>query len=97
MTEPNRKRRLCSHDMAEVPPECFWLDDPKGQSYFCGARCLCLWSVQFATKPNLPEERKKLDVDLVVPGGGGLHVMTLTGLAWWAVENALGRDDTDAS
>lgn len=83
--------------MAEVPPECFWLDDPKGQSYFCDARCLCLWSVKFATKPNLPEERKKLDVDLVMPGGARLHVTTLRGLARWAAENVLGHDDRDAS
>ncbi len=95
MSAPTRKRRLCSYDMAEVPPECYCLDDAQSAVYFCSARCLCIWSMLWATKPSLPEERTKLDLDLVVPGGARLHFMNLKELARWAVENALGHDSAD--
>lgn len=74
MPEPTRKRRLCSYDRSECPPECYWLDDPQGAVYFCTARCLCIWSVLLATKANLPEKQKALDLDLVSPGGARLHL-----------------------
>ncbi len=95
MAAPIRKRRLCSYDMAEVPPECFCLDDARGAVYFCSVRCLCLWSMLLVTKANLPKERKTLDLDLVMPGGARLHFMELKELARWAVENALGHDSAD--
>ena len=60
-----RKRRLCSYDMAEVASECYCLEDPQGAVYFCSARCLCIWSMLWATKTNLPKGRKKLDLDLI--------------------------------
>ncbi len=63
--------------MAEVPPECYCLDDAQSAVYFCSARCLCIWSMLWATKPSLPEERTKLDLDLVMPGGARLHFMNL--------------------
>ena len=47
------KRRLCSYDMAEVPPKAFVLIDQGGEMYFCNLRCLSVWSVQLATRPNL--------------------------------------------
>ena len=52
------KRRLCSYDMAEVPAESFVLFDHGGEMYFCNLRCLAVWSVQFATKPNLSDEQR---------------------------------------
>ena len=90
MAPSTRTRRLCSFDMAEVPPECYWLDDPRGGVYFCNARCLCLWSIQFATKPNLPEDRKRLECDLVLPGGARHHFSELVDLARWSAANVLG-------
>ena len=91
MPTPARKRRLCSYDMAEVPPECYWLDDAQGAVYFCNARCLCIWSTLLATKANLPEQQKVLDLYLMSPGGARSHFNTVRELARWAFENALGR------
>ena len=47
----------------------------QGAVYFCSARCLCIWSILLATKANLPEERTKLDLDLVMPGEARVHFM----------------------
>ena len=90
-----RKRRLCSYDRSEVPPESYWLDDAQAAVYFCNARCLCVWSILLATKANLPEEQKTLNLDLVRPGGARLHFVHVRELARWAVENALGRDEAN--
>jgi hypothetical protein len=43
------KRRVCSYDMFAVPDPSFALKDTVGEMYFCNLRCLCVWSVQFAT------------------------------------------------
>ena len=40
------KRRLCSYDMVEVPPQAFVLIDLGGEMFFCNLRCLCVWSTQ---------------------------------------------------
>ena len=95
MSAPTRKRRLCSYDRSEVPPESYWLDDAQGAVYFCNARCLCVWSILLATKANLPEEHKTLDLDLVRRGGARLHFGHVRELARWALENALGRDEVN--
>jgi hypothetical protein len=47
------KRRVCSYDMFAVPDPSFVLKDTVGEMYFCNLRCFCVWSVQFATRPNL--------------------------------------------
>ena len=49
------KRRLCSYDMVEATQHAFVLTDSGGEMYFCDLRCLCVWSVQLATRPNLSE------------------------------------------
>ncbi len=33
--------------------------DQGGPMYFCNARCLSMWALNFATKPNRPEEQKR--------------------------------------
>jgi len=71
------KRRLCSYDMVEVPPQAFVLTDPCGETYFCSLRCLCVWSIQLATRPNLPDLQRS----------GGYVLKTLfekLGIAWGA-------------
>ena len=97
MATSTRKRRICSYDMAEVPAECYCLEDAQAAVYFCSDRCLCLWAVLWATKTNLPEDRKRLDMDLVVPGGARVHFMGLRELARWAAEKALGRESAATS
>jgi hypothetical protein len=47
------KRRVCSYDRFAVPDPSFVLKDTVGEMYFCNLRCLCVWSVQLATRPNL--------------------------------------------
>jgi hypothetical protein len=47
------KRRVCSFDMAEVPPEGYVLAEEQGEMYFCNAR----WG-----KPNTDVASRKLDI-----------------------------------
>ncbi len=91
LPEPTRKRRLCSYGLK------YHLSalGAQGAVYFCNARCLCISSVLLATKANLPEEQKTLNLDLVKPGGTRLHFVDVKELARWAVENALGRDEVN--
>ena len=47
------KRRVCSYDIVEVPGDAYVVTDAEGELYLCNARCLCLWAMALATKPNL--------------------------------------------
>lgn len=42
--------------MVAVPENAYIVTDDEGEIYLCNARCLCLWSMTLATKPELPEE-----------------------------------------
>ena len=58
MSQSASKRRICSYDMLEVRPDGYTLTETEGEMYFCNARCLCIWAVQLATRPNLADGRK---------------------------------------
>ena len=49
------ERRICSYCMLEVPSDSYVVTDAEGEIYFCNARCVCLWAIALATKPNLPK------------------------------------------
>jgi hypothetical protein len=63
------KRRVCSYDMFAVPDPSFVLKDTVGEMYFCNLRCLCIWSVQLATRPNLSMEDKTSAYSLTTSSG----------------------------
>lgn len=67
MAEPARRRRICSYDLAEVPADAYIVTDGGGEMYFCNARCLSIWAVDFATKPNRPQEQKDILLNLKTP------------------------------
>ena len=69
MVSGTHKRRLCSYDLAEVSAEGYVVTDQGGQMYFCNARCLSIWALDFATKPNRPEKQKSIGLDLTTPSG----------------------------
>jgi hypothetical protein len=55
--------------MLEVRPNGYTLTETEGEMYFCNARCLCIWAVQLATRPNLADSRKLPSVQLTQPTG----------------------------
>jgi hypothetical protein len=69
MSQSPSKRRICSYDMLEVRPDGYTLTETEGEMYFCNARCLCIWAVQLATRPNLADGRKLPGVQLTRPTG----------------------------
>ena len=83
------KRRLCSYDMAEVPSQAFVLSDPGGEMYFCSLRCLSVWSVQLATRPNLSDEQRSGRYTLSTHGGHDHGFQGINEVARWAVAQAL--------
>jgi hypothetical protein len=62
------KRRVCSFDMAEVPPEGYVLAEEQGEMFFCNSRCLCLWALHFVTNPRRSEEQKRIACELTMLG-----------------------------
>ncbi len=83
------KRRLCSYDMVEVPPQAFVLSDYGGEMYFCNLRCLCVSSIQLATRPNLPEEQRSGAYVLKIQPGDHLRFDSIRAVARWASDAAL--------
>ena len=83
------KRRLCSYDMAEVPEQGFVLTDDGGEMFFCNLRCLCVWSVQLATRPVLSDEQRSGMYILNVPSNEGQRFTGIDQVARWAVDVAL--------
>ena len=92
MSQSASKRRICSYDMLEVRPDGYALTETEGEMYFCNARCLCIWAVQLATRPNLPEDRKLPAVQLTQPNGEQRTFADVAELAKWSVANALDVD-----
>lgn len=90
MAADTHKRRNCSDDLAEVPADAYIVADQGGRMYFCNARCLSIWALDFATKPNRPEEQKSIALDLTSPGGEREQFLNVHDLARWAVAHALG-------
>ncbi len=86
------KRRVCSYDMVEVPEDVYVVTDAEGEAYLCNARCLCLWAVALATKPNLPPALKTQPLTLKPGSGAELAFGSITALAKWASAHALGTD-----
>ena len=83
------KRRLCSYDVVEVPPQGFVLTDPGGEMYFCNLRCLCVWSILLATRPNLPDLQRSGLYILNTQSGDELRFDGVRPLADWVTLNAL--------
>ena len=83
------KPRLCSYDLAAVPDDAFVLNDTGGEMYFCDLRCLCIWSVALATRPELPETVKKGTYVLKTGGGNQHQFIGIAPIARWALEGAL--------
>ena len=84
------KRQVCSYDMLAVPAPSFVLKDTVGEMYFCNLRCLCVWSVQLATRSNLSEEDKNGAYSLITPSGEEHQFAGIVDVARWAAANALG-------
>ena len=78
------KRRVCSCDMFAVPDPSFVLKDTVGEMYFCNLRCFCVWSVQFATRPNLSVEDKTGAYSLATPSGDEHQFTGIVDVARWA-------------
>ncbi len=83
------KVRVCSFDMAEVPPDGYVLAEEQGEIYFCNARCLCLWAVHFVTNPRRPEEEKLIACELIMPSGELRKFSDLIEVAQWSAANVL--------
>ena len=83
------KRRVCSFDMAEVPPQAYLLAEEQGSMYFCNARCFCLWAVQFVTHPRRIEEQKRVACELTTPFGERRRFADFVEAAQWSAANAL--------
>jgi hypothetical protein len=75
--------------MLEVRPDGYTLTETEGEMYFCNARCLCIWAVQLATRPNLANSRKLPSVQLTQPTGEQRTFADVGELAKWSVANAL--------
>ncbi len=91
MAEQARKLRICSYDRAEVPADAYIVTDSGGEMYFCNARCLSIWAVDFATKPNRPPEQKSIVLHLTTPTAVQRQFAHVNELANWALANALRR------
>ena len=70
----------------------YTLTETEGEMYFCNARCLCIWAVQLATRPNLTDDRKLPGVQLTQATGEQRTLRMLGELAKWSVANALTRE-----
>src|ERR1700726_2373715 len=86
------KLRVCSFDMAEVPPDGYVLAEEQGEMYFCNARCLFLWAVHFVTNPRRSEEQKRIDCELTIPSGARGKFTDYIEAAQWSAANALQGD-----
>lgn len=75
--------------MAEVPPHAFVLTDDGGEMYFCDLRCLCVWSVQLATRSNLSVAQRSGQYILHTPSAGEHQFAGIDQVALWAVHVAL--------
>ena len=64
--------------------------ETEGEMYFCNARCLCIWAVQLATRPNSADGRKLPGVLMTQPTGERRTFADVGELAKWSVANALG-------
>ena|ERR1700722_431970 len=89
MSQTASKQRICSYDMLEVRPDGYTLTETEGEMYFCNARCLCIWAVQLATRPNLADGRKLPGVQLTQPTGEQRTFADVGELAKWSVANAV--------
>jgi hypothetical protein len=85
------KRRVCSYDMFAVPGPSFVLKDTVGEMYFCNLRCFCVWSVQRATRPDLPDDDRTGHYSLFTPTGEERQFSGIVEVARWATANALDR------
>ena len=88
-------RRICSHDIVRVPESCYVLNDGEGEMYFCNARCLCLWAVQFVTKAQRSEQDKAVAVEMITSGGEKRRFSHFLDLAQWSAANALFGTEND--
>ncbi len=82
-------RLICSHDRAAISEAAFVLTDDEGPIYFCGLRCLCLWAITWATKPNMPEVTGSMALLLRLPNGEEHTFSGMKRLARWASDLAL--------
>ena len=89
MSQAASQRRICSHDMLEVRPDGYTLTEAEGEMYFCNSRCLCIWAVQLATRPNLADGRRLRGVQLTQPTGERRTFADVGELAKWSVANAV--------
>ena len=60
-----------------------------GEIYLCNARCLCLWSMTLATKPELSEQIKMQPLKLNKSKSEDLEFESIVELAQWSAINAL--------
>ena len=56
--------------------------------YFCNARCLCMWAVNFVTNPRRSEEQKRVPCELTMASGERRKFNDFVGVAQWSAANA---------
>jgi hypothetical protein len=78
--------------MAEIPPDGYVLAEEQGEMYFCNARCLCLWAMQFVTNPRRSEEQKRIPCELKMPSGERRRFADFIDAPQWSAANALMGD-----
>lgn len=87
-------RNFCSYDRLAVPGNGFVLDHDGEELYFCKLRCLCLWSVQVATRPTLSEADRRGTFLLHSLTQKELRFEGIVELARWSASSALGKAAT---
>lgn len=75
--------------MATVPEGSFLLKDAGGEMYFCDLRCLCIWSVQLATRQSLSEVQSSGTYLLSTPVREEYRFEGIGQVARWATGRAL--------
>jgi hypothetical protein len=68
--------------MFAVPDPSFVLKDTVGEMYFCNLRCVCVWSVQLGTRPNISVEDKNVAYSLTTPSGEEHQFAGIVDVAW---------------
>jgi hypothetical protein len=59
MTQPSRKRQICSYDLSEVSTEIYVLVEEQGEMCFLQCTLPLSLAVQYRTNPYYPDQQKK--------------------------------------
>jgi hypothetical protein len=88
-------RRICSYDMVEVPRDAYTMTEEEQEIYLCNPRCLCLWAVLRATRPDLVEAHRGHVLIMTTSAGKRRSFENIVELAQWATANAFGTAESE--